>query len=83
MFQVLKTRLALGRTGEYRNFLDCGMKIYQQDGKKVFFRGLVPGLIGIIPYAGVDLCIYEVSNRVLLIAGCWVPPSLDKKKIDW
>ena len=59
--QVLKTRLALGRTGEYRNLVDCAMKVYQKDGVRVFFKGLTPGIIGVIPYAGIDLCVYEVS----------------------
>jgi len=57
--EVLKTRLALGRTGEYRNMIDCAMQVYQKDGFRVFFKGLTPGIIGVIPYAGIDLCVYE------------------------
>lgn len=57
--EVLKTRLALGKTGEYRHMLDCAQKVYQKDGIRVFYRGLAPGLIGVIPYAGIDLCVYE------------------------
>jgi len=57
--EVLKTRLALGKTGEYANLKDCAVKVYKKDGVRVFFKGLVPGVIGVIPYAGIDLCVYE------------------------
>jgi len=57
--EVLKTRLALGRTGEFKNMIDCAGKVIQKDGIRVIFKGLVPGLIGVIPYAGIDLCVYE------------------------
>lgn len=57
--EVLKTRLALGKTGEYKHLLDCAQKVYRKDGITVFYRGLGPGLFGVIPYAGIDLCVYE------------------------
>ena len=28
----------------------------------MFFRGYIPNLLGILPYAGIDLAVYEVSN---------------------
>ncbi|XP_057289624.1 mitochondrial adenyl nucleotide antiporter SLC25A24-B-like [Hydractinia symbiolongicarpus] len=57
--EVLKTRLALGKTGQYSGLVDCARKVFKQDGVRVFYRGLTPGLIGVIPYAGIDLCVYE------------------------
>ena len=100
--EVMKTRMALRKTNEYRydendyyyafkkydkfnqndtgylnynsfffyNFstiihsgiLDCGKKLYQNGGLSVFFRGYIPNLLGILPYAGIDLAVYEVSN---------------------
>lgn len=59
--QVLKTRLAIRKTGQYKGILDCAMKIYKHEGASVFYRGYVPNLLGIIPYAGIDLAVYEVS----------------------
>ena len=59
----MKTRLAIGRTGQYKNFIDCAQKIHARDGLRGFYRGIVPGLIGVVPYAGIDLCVYEVSKR--------------------
>ncbi|CAI2356202.1 unnamed protein product [Caenorhabditis sp. 36 PRJEB53466] len=58
--EVMKTRLALRRTGQ----LDKGMfhfaqKMYTKEGIKCFYKGYLPNLLGIIPYAGIDLTVYE------------------------
>ena len=34
-------------------------KLYRKEGWKTFYKGYVPNLLGIIPYAGIDLAIYE------------------------
>ena len=34
------------------------------EGLRSFYRGLFPSLLGIIPYAGIDLAIYEVTILV-------------------
>ena len=58
---MIKTRLAVSKTGEYKGILDCGMRIAKKGGPKALFKGYVPNLVGIIPYAGIDLTIYEVT----------------------
>ena len=58
----MKTRLAIAKTGQYKGAADCARQIMLQDGLRGFYRGLTPGLIGIIPYAGIDLCVYEVRK---------------------
>jgi len=58
--QVIKTRLAVGKTGQYKGLLDCGLKTYQKEGFRALYRGYLPNMLGIIPYAGIDLTIYEV-----------------------
>uniref|UniRef100_A0A8R1HYH7 EF-hand domain-containing protein n=1 Tax=Caenorhabditis japonica TaxID=281687 RepID=A0A8R1HYH7_CAEJA len=63
--EVMKTRLALRRTGQ----LDKGMfhfahKMYTKEGIKCFYKGYVPNLIGIIPYAGIDLTVYETLKSL-------------------
>ncbi|XP_076225207.1 short Calcium-binding Mitochondrial Carrier isoform X2 [Nomia melanderi] len=64
--QVLKTRFALRKTGEFSGLLDAMKKIYKQGGLKAFYRGYIPNLIGILPYAGIDLAVYEtLKNRYL------------------
>lgn len=58
--QVLKTRLTLRKTGQYSGMFDCAKKILRDEGVKAFYKGYVPNLVGIIPYAGIDLAVYEV-----------------------
>lgn len=62
----MKTRLALRKTGEFTSISDCAKKIFQADGFKVFYRGYWPNLFGIIPYAGIDLAVYETLKQKLL-----------------
>ncbi|VDK42452.1 unnamed protein product [Anisakis simplex] len=58
--EVLKTRLALRRTGQLdKGLLHFAHKMYQKEGLKCFYKGYVPNMLGIIPYAGIDLAIYE------------------------
>ncbi|XP_077276191.1 short Calcium-binding Mitochondrial Carrier isoform X1 [Temnothorax americanus] len=64
--EVLKTRLALRKTGEFNGVVDAATKIYRQGGLKSFYRGYVPNLIGILPYAGIDLAVYETLKNSYL-----------------
>jgi len=63
---VLKTRLVLRNTGQYSSALDCARKIGLNDGIRGFYRGFLPNAIGILPYAGIDLAVYEVSHSCSL-----------------
>lgn len=64
--EVLKTRLVLGQTGDHRSIFDCAQKILRTEGFRCFYRGYLPNLLGIIPYAGVDLAVYETLKRSYL-----------------
>lgn len=61
--EVMKTRLALRRTGEFKGMWDCGKKLFRAEGLKVFYKGYWPNLFGIIPYAGIDLAVYETVKK--------------------
>lgn len=61
--QVLKTRLTLRRTGQYKGLLDCAWQILEREGPRAFYRGYLPNVLGIIPYAGIDLAVYEVCGQ--------------------
>lgn len=64
---MIKTRLAVGKTGQYNGIFDCGRQVYRGEGLKALYKGYIPNLIGIIPYAGIDLTIYEVCPKSLCI----------------
>lgn len=64
--EVLKTRLALRRTGQYRGLFHAAYVILTTEGVRSFYRGLFPSLLGIIPYAGIDLAIYETLKNLYL-----------------
>uniref|UniRef100_A0A665T4Y1 Calcium-binding mitochondrial carrier protein SCaMC-1-like n=1 Tax=Echeneis naucrates TaxID=173247 RepID=A0A665T4Y1_ECHNA len=64
--EVLKTRLTLRKTGQYAGVFDCAKKILKKEGVKAFYKGYVPNLLGIIPYAGIDLAVYETLKNTWL-----------------
>lgn len=66
--KVLKTRLTLRKTGQYAGMFDCAKKILKKEGVIAFYKGYIPNLLGIIPYAGIDLAVYEVRRH-----GLWTP----------
>ncbi|XP_018573454.1 calcium-binding mitochondrial carrier protein SCaMC-2 isoform X1 [Anoplophora glabripennis] len=61
--EVLKTRLALRKTGQYKSIADAAYKIYVGEGLMSFYRGYIPNILGIIPYAGIDLAVYETLKK--------------------
>jgi solute carrier family 25 phosphate transporter 23/24/25/41 len=38
----------------------------RKEGARAFYKGYVPNLIGILPYAGIDLAVYETLKRAYL-----------------
>ncbi|TSQ01604.1 Calcium-binding mitochondrial carrier protein SCaMC-1 [Bagarius yarrelli] len=64
--EVVKTRLTLRRTGQYSGVLDCTRSILKREGIKAFYKGYVPNMLGIIPYAGIDLAVYESLKNAWL-----------------
>ncbi|XP_051954272.1 calcium-binding mitochondrial carrier protein SCaMC-1-like [Xyrauchen texanus] len=64
--EVMKTRLTLRKTGQYSGMFDCAKKILRKEGVKAFYKGYVPNILGIIPYAGIDLAVYETMKNAWL-----------------
>lgn len=62
----MKTRLTLRKTGQYSGMFDCAKKILKKEGVKAFYKGYIPNILGIIPYAGIDLAVYEVCIQTYL-----------------
>ncbi|VUZ45206.1 unnamed protein product [Hymenolepis diminuta] len=66
--EVLKTRMCLRKTGQYSSMFDCARKLYHEHGLWVFYRGYIPNLVGILPYAGIDLALYETFKTLYVKA---------------
>lgn len=64
--EVLKTRLAVAKTGQYSGIYGCAKKILKHEGFGAFYKGYIPNLLGIIPYAGIDLAVYELLKSYWL-----------------
>ncbi|XP_062105290.1 calcium-dependent mitochondrial ATP-magnesium/phosphate carrier protein 2-like [Humulus lupulus] len=58
---LVKTRLQtfVCEAGKVPSLTTLSRDIWVQEGTRAFYRGLVPSLLGIIPYAGIDLAAYE------------------------
>lgn len=66
--------MALRKTGQYSGMLDCARKIMAKEGMTAFYKGYVPNMLGIIPYAGIDLAVYEVREACsVLTPFCSLP----------
>ncbi|KAG7273768.1 hypothetical protein CRUP_003268 [Coryphaenoides rupestris] len=50
-------------TGQYHGIADCANRIFRHEGLAAFYKGYVPNILGIIPYAGIDLAIYETLKN--------------------
>lgn len=64
--ELIRTRLALCESGRYRGIADAARQIVRQEGWRAFYRGLKPSLLGILPYAGVDIATFELLKEALL-----------------
>ncbi|MED6173070.1 anaphase-promoting complex subunit 2, variant 2 [Stylosanthes scabra] len=72
---LVKTRLQTYacKSGKVPSLGTLSRDIWVQEGPRAFYRGLVPSLLGIIPYAGIDLAAYEtlkdMSKKYILHEG--------------
>ncbi|XP_043819933.1 calcium-binding mitochondrial carrier protein SCaMC-1-like [Dromiciops gliroides] len=64
--EVLKTRLALDSTSRYTGMSNCVQKMLKYEGFKTFYKGYIPNTLGIIPYAGIDLAVFELLKNFWL-----------------
>ncbi|XP_073015371.1 calcium-dependent mitochondrial ATP-magnesium/phosphate carrier protein 2-like [Primulina eburnea] len=72
---LVKTRLQtyVCESGTVPNIAKLSKDIWIQEGPRALYRGLIPSLLGIIPYAGIDLAAYEtlkdMSRKYILQDG--------------
>ncbi|XP_054800008.1 calcium-dependent mitochondrial ATP-magnesium/phosphate carrier protein 2-like isoform X2 [Prosopis cineraria] len=73
---LIKTRVqtyAFSQGGRIPRLGNLSKDIWVHEGPRAFYRGLVPSLLGIIPYAGIDIAAYEalkdMSKKYILHDG--------------
>ncbi|KAK9845649.1 hypothetical protein WJX84_001051, partial [Apatococcus fuscideae] len=57
-----------GRSGhsQYRGIMHCTSTIVKEEGLMALWRGWVPSVIGVVPYVGLNFCVYETLKDVVL-----------------
>ena len=56
---IIFTRIYFGIVGEYNSIFGVVGQIMQDNnGVRGLYRGLIPSVLGIVPYAGIDLMIF-------------------------
>ena len=61
--EIAKTRLAISRPGTYSGIFDCLVKTRAIGGTRALYQGIAPNLLGVIPYASVDLSVFGILKR--------------------
>ncbi|BAU01748.1 hypothetical protein LR48_Vigan10g171000 [Vigna angularis] len=58
---LLKTRIQTHACegGKFPSLGSLAKDIWVKEGPRAFYKGLIPSILGIIPYAGIDLAAYE------------------------
>lgn len=64
-FDLMKTRLALQTTAENKGLMNLIKNIYTKEGMRSFYNGYTVNILGVIPYAGIDLALYETLKKYL------------------
>uniref|UniRef100_A0A3Q2D0W6 Solute carrier family 25 member 24, like n=1 Tax=Cyprinodon variegatus TaxID=28743 RepID=A0A3Q2D0W6_CYPVA len=60
--EVLKVRLNLQQSGTYHGVVACARTIYKQESMSSFYRGFKPSILCMIPYAGVECAVHQVTG---------------------
>ncbi|KAJ0617558.1 putative mitochondrial carrier protein [Helianthus annuus] len=64
--ELVKTRLQtyVSEPGKFPSLGKLSKDIWVHEGPRAFYKGMVPSLLGIIPYAGIDLAVYETLKEM-------------------
>ena len=57
--EVAKTRLAAAPPSTYKGISDCLLSMARTQGPTSLYKGLAPALLGVLPYAGIDLAVFD------------------------
>jgi solute carrier family 25 phosphate transporter 23/24/25/41 len=73
--ELVRTRLAVCAPGAYGGIADAARQVLALEGWRAFYRGMLPSMLGILPYAGVDIAAFELLKERLLDAYDGRPPA--------
>ncbi|XP_046996516.1 mitochondrial coenzyme A transporter SLC25A42 [Schistocerca americana] len=60
---LARARMAVTHKEQYRTLRQVFVKIWTEEGPRTFYRGYVPTIMGVIPYAGVSFFTYDSLKR--------------------
>lgn len=72
--EVVQTRMAVSRGGSYSGIVDALFKIVAREGVGGLFRGIIPCMVGILPYAGIDIAVFGLLREHLSAVAARPPP---------
>ncbi len=58
--EVVRTRLAVSNASQYGGMSDAFLSTLRNEGITALYRGISPALLGIFPYAAIDLGVYDM-----------------------
>ncbi len=76
---VVRTRIAGGRKGEYTSIAHCAREVWKSGGVGACYAGIVPSLVGIAPFASIDLTTNQLLRDVAkdkFPLGAPIPPAV-------
>ena len=62
--EVIKTRMAVATTGEYRSIYDCFRQSVQRGGWRDLYVGLSANCVGIVPHRGLEMGTFFTLERL-------------------
>ena len=74
--EMVRTRIAVAPPGRYEGVADALRSIRRKEGVLALYRGVGASMLGILPYAGVDLMVFEGLKKQLLERYASPPPGL-------
>jgi len=60
---LARARMAVTNSNKYNNLLNVFVRIYQEEGLRTLYRGYIPTMLGVIPYAGTSFFTYETLKK--------------------
>ncbi|XP_066996346.1 mitochondrial coenzyme A transporter SLC25A42 isoform X2 [Anabrus simplex] len=60
---LARARMAVTHKEQYRTLGQVFVKIWTEEGPRTFYRGYVPTVLGVIPYAGVSFFTYDSLKK--------------------